>query len=67
MVFEKVMAKITKRFNYGNFYIHRGLNMLGGIFLPKKNGFAKESNFNPKTAISAMTLKLCVTTCLYLT
>jgi len=32
-------------------------------FLPKKFGSAKEASFNTKTAISAMNLKLRVTTC----
>jgi len=30
--------------------------------LLKKSGFAKKARFNPKIAISAMNLKLCVTT-----
>jgi len=34
--------------------------------LLKKCGFAKEASFYPKTAISALNLKLPVTTCLYL-
>ena len=35
--FEKVMAKITKRFRGGNFYIHRALNFFGSqhIFVEK--------------------------------
>ena len=36
------------------------------IFLPKKFGSAKEESFNTKTEISAMNLKLRVTTCFYL-
>jgi len=36
------------------------------IFFAKKCGFAKEANLYLKTAISAVNLKLPVTTCLYL-
>jgi len=32
-VFEKVMAKITKCFNYGNFHIHRSLKLLGRQYI----------------------------------
>jgi len=57
------MAKNTKCFKYSILYNHRGLKCLEGrIFLPKKSGFATEARFNPKRAISALNLKLCVTT-----
>jgi len=36
------------------------------IFFSEECGFAKEASFYPKTAISAVNLKLPVTTCLYL-
>jgi len=35
------------------------------VVLPEKCGFAKEACFYPKTPISAVNLKLPVTTCLY--
>jgi len=35
-------------------------------FLRKKCGFAKEASFYPETVISAVNLKLPVTTCPYL-
>jgi len=38
----------------------------GSIFFAKKSGFAKEASFYLKAAISAVNLKLPVTTCLYL-
>jgi len=38
----------------------------GSIFFAKKCGFAKEANLYLKAAISAVNLKLPVTTCLYL-
>jgi len=31
------MAKITKCFNCGDFYIHRGLKLFGSIFFAEKN------------------------------
>jgi len=37
LFFENVMAKITKCFNCGNFYIHRGLKLFGSIFFAEKN------------------------------
>jgi len=37
LFFEKVMAKITKCFNCGDFYIHRGLKLFGSIFFAEKN------------------------------
>jgi len=57
------MAKITTSFNYGNFHIHRCPKLFGRHFA-KKCGFAKEESFYLKTAISAINLKLPVTTCL---
>jgi len=61
------MAKITTCFSYGNFHIHWCLKLFGRqhIFC-QKCGFAKEASFHLKTAISAVNLKLPVTTCLYL-
>jgi len=38
----------------------------GSIPFAKKYGFAKEASFYLKTAISAVNLKLPVTTCLYI-
>jgi len=38
----------------------------GSIFFAKKCGFAEEANLYLKTAISAVNLKLPVTTCIYL-
>jgi len=57
------MAKITKCFNYVNFYFHGVLKFFGRgyIFCQKKFGCAKEARFNTKTAISAMNVKLRVT------
>jgi len=40
-------------------------NCSEAYFLQKKIGFAKEQNFKPKTAISAINLNLNVTTCVY--
>jgi len=37
----------------------------GSIFFVKKCGFAEEASFRPKTAISAVSLKLPATTSLY--
>jgi len=56
-----------QNFNYGNFHIHRCLKFIKGsiIFFAKKCGFAKESNFYLKTAISAVNLKLPATSSLY--
>jgi len=39
LFFEEVMAKITKCFNCGNFYIHRGLKLLGSLFFADKKKF----------------------------
>jgi len=68
--FQKCMAKITNRFNYGNVYIHRCLKLFGNrkavYCLPKKCAFAKEASFYPKTTIYAVNLKLPVKTFLYL-
>ena len=67
LFFEKVMAKITKCFNYSNFYIHSVWNCSeSNIFLPKKCGFAKEASFYPKTAISDINLKLPIITSLFI-
>jgi len=52
-VFEKVMAKITKCFNYGNFHVHRCLKLLGrqyifcqkNVVLPKKQVFTLKQQF----------------------
>jgi len=60
------MAKITKCFNYGNFLIHVSQIVRKTVFfLPKKCGFAKEASFYTKIAISAVNLKLPVTTRYY--
>jgi len=65
LFFEKVMAKITKFF-YGNLHVHRCLKLFGRQYIfCQKCGFAKEASFYFKTAISAVNLKLPVTTCLY--
>jgi len=49
--FENVMAKITKCFNYGNLYIHKGLEFFGGIFekkvLPKNKVLTLKQQFLP--------------------
>jgi len=37
LFFEKVMAIITKCFNYGNFYIHRCLKLFGKQHICRKN------------------------------
>jgi len=61
------MAKITKCFNYGNFHIHRCLKLFGKQHIfAEKCGFTKDASFYPKTAISAVNLKLPVKTCLHL-
>jgi len=67
LFFEKVTAKITNCFNYGNFHIHRSQIVQKAAYCSlKKCGFAKEASFYPKTTISAVNLKLPVTTCLHL-
>jgi len=60
LFFEKVMAEITICFNYNNFHIHRCLKLVERqyIFCRKKCDFAKEASFCPKTAISAINLRL---------
>jgi len=58
-VCQKVMAKITKCFDYGNFHIHRCLKLFGRQYiLLTKCYFAKGASFHPKTAISSINLKL---------
>jgi len=54
---EKVMAKITKSFKYGN--LHRTQNVRKAVyFLPKKSGFANEASFGPKTNSVCRKLKI---------
>jgi len=61
LFFEKVMAKITTFITVVIFiFIGVSNSSEGSIF------FAKEASFYPKTAISAVNLKLPATTCLYL-
>jgi len=50
LFFEKVMAKITKCFNYGNFYIHTYLKLFGKqyIFRRKNVVFPKKQVSTPK-------------------
>jgi len=60
------MAKITRCFNYViSIFIGVPNCLEDSIFFAKKCGFAKEAIFY-QTAISAVNLKLPVTTCLYL-
>jgi len=68
LFFENVVAKITKCFNNDNFHVHRCLKLFqkAVYFLPKTCSFIKEASFYPTTAISAVNLKLPITTCLYL-
>jgi len=55
LFFENAMAKITKCFNYGNFYIHRCLKLFGrqyifcgkNVVLPKKQGITLKQEFLP--------------------
>jgi len=69
-VFENVMGKNTKCLTtviYHAIYSkHRRPKIFGewDIFWLKSSGFAKEASFDPKKAISAMKLKLHVTTLL---
>ena len=70
VVFESVMAKITKCLTmviYTAIGIidQKCLGIVFGIALAENYGFAKEASFDPKTAISAMNLKLHVATCLH--
>jgi len=55
---KKVMAKITKSFNYGNFHIHRCLKLFGSQYIfCQKTWFCQRSKFYPKTAIFAVNIK----------
>jgi len=47
LLFEKVKAKITKCFNYGNFYIHRCLKLFG-----KQYTFCRKNVVLPKKQVS---------------